>query len=91
MLREKPANSWPPARGCDLSFKNPHKLYGTILFENIHSKDKLAGRLPKETLLESCLGAIDGPLRDKLELFRKVEYILGGLPEDHPIYAEMVP
>jgi len=46
MILEKPATSWPPAIGCDLSFKNPFKLYGTLLFENIHNQDKFANKLP---------------------------------------------
>ena len=86
MIREKPANSWPPARACDLSFKNPYKLYGTLLFENVHSRDKLLGHLPKDSLLESCLEVINAPLRQKLELFKQVELILGGVPPDSSIY-----
>lgn len=62
MLKEKPANSWPPARGCDLSFKNPYKLYGTLLFENVHSRNRLSGLLVKDTLLESCLSVTYSPL-----------------------------
>ena len=80
MIKEKPTGSWPPAKGCDLSFKNPYKLYGTMLFESVHSREKLLGELPKETLLESCLFLIDSPLREKLAMFKRVERILGGLP-----------
>ena len=61
-----------------------------MLFESVHSKDKLMGQLPKETLLESCMSVISGPLLKKVELFKKVELILGNLPEDHKIYELLV-
>jgi hypothetical protein len=57
------------------------------LFENVHSKEKLTGHLPKDTLLESCLEMINAPLRQKLELFKQVELILGGVPLDSSIYG----
>ena len=90
-VKDKPAGSWPPAKGCDLSFKNPYKLYGTMMFESVHSADKLSKQLPKDTtLLDNCLSVINSSLKEKLELFKRVESILGGLPEDHPIYAQMI-
>lgn len=46
----------------------------------------MAERLPKDTLLESCLEVINAPLRQKLELFKQVELILGGIPLDSSIY-----
>ena len=85
MIMQKPANSWPPAPGCDLSFKNPYKLYGTILFENVHSRNLLFG-LPKDSLLESCLSCINSDFNTKLQLFKIVENTLGGMPGGHPYY-----
>lgn len=84
---EKPASSWPTAIGCELSFKNPYKLYGTMLFESVHSREALAGQLPRETLLESCMDVINSSLRVKLDLFRKVELLLEGVAVDSALYA----
>lgn len=86
-LLDKPANSWPPAPGCDLSFKNPYKLYGTMLFESVHSRDQLKGRLPKESLLESCLALANFSFRQKLELFKTVETAISHTPPDSPRYS----
>ena len=51
-----------------------------MLFESVHSKEKLIGHLPFETLLESCLNLIHSTLGEKLDMFKRVELILGGLP-----------
>ena len=42
-IKEKPSSCWPPAPnyGCYLSFKNPFKCYGTMLFESVHNGEKL--------------------------------------------------
>jgi hypothetical protein len=58
-----------------------------MLFESVHSRDVLAGHLPKETLLESCFDVINSSLRVKLELFKKVELVLEGISLDSPFYS----
>ncbi len=40
MLRDKPASSWPHEK-CKWSYKNQQKLYGTFLFENFYSRDRV--------------------------------------------------
>jgi hypothetical protein len=51
-----------------------------MLFENVHSREVLAGKLPKEGLLESCLSLANSSFRIKLDLFKTVESLLSGTP-----------
>jgi hypothetical protein len=52
----------------------------------VHSRDLLRGRLPKESLLESCLALANFSFRQKLELFKTVETALSRTPPDSPRY-----
>lgn len=47
-----------------------------MLFENMHNSEKLKG-LGEKNLIECCLNIINNPLKDKLNLFRRVEELLG--------------
>lgn len=58
-----------------------------MLFESVHSRDELAGKLPRESLLESCLALANASFRTKLDLFKAVEAALSRTPPDSPRYA----
>ena len=58
-----------------------------MLFENVHQRDLLSEKLPKENLLESCIGVVNGSLAEKLTLFKQVEELIEGIPADHPLYS----
>ena len=57
-----------------------------MLFENVHSREELAGKLPKEGLLESCIALANSSFRTKLDMFKVVEQTLSGTPPTSPLY-----
>ncbi|KRX01790.1 hypothetical protein PPERSA_00163 [Pseudocohnilembus persalinus] len=71
-LRTKPKDSWPPDF-AKWSFKNSLKFYGTLVFEGVHSKERVGD------LTNLVLGHIDSQFAKKREIFYEVEGKIAGI------------
>lgn len=75
-LLDKPSYMWPP-ESASWSYKNSYKLflfvhdfrvYGTVLFESVFSKDKL-----QDDFLEQVIHSVESDMDSKLNLFYMME------------------